>query len=270
MSDEIVEQPISPEVADVQAESVVEAPVLTTVEQRAMAAGWKPLDQFEGDKADFRSAREFLDRGELLDSIKGLKRTINEQKDVMQHLADFNKKIEEDTRKRVIAELETSHRHAVEVGDVAAAEEAAKKLIEANQVSISTPSAPAPLVTEEAKRFVARNAAWFNNDSAENSAMTAFAIRRDMELTNQGLSPEESLKIVESEIRKSYAHRFHQAPSASAVAAPSTTAKVLREDDARSLPEYHQKMIKQLESKLKNFDRKAYIANVKKLLGDSK
>lgn len=268
MSDEIIEQPVSPVTVDIPA--VVEAPVEEApkgnkFEEAAKAKGWRPKEEFSGDPEEFRPAKEWLERGELLDTIHGLNRKAKEQDETIGHLVEFNKKIEEVTRERTIADIQHRHRSAVEIGDVAGASAAAEELVRATYASPKVNVAHTPPVAPEAAAFAQRNSSWFNNTTAENEAMVRFAVRRDAELMESipGLTPAQSLEMVEKEVKKTFAHKFVGAP-VSAVSAPTMSPAKTKETDLRSLPDFHVKMIKRLEASIKNFDRKDYIDNLKK------
>lgn len=83
----------------------VEAPIVTTpedkqeeveltpTEQRAVEQGWKPLSDWEGEPDEHRSAREFLDRGELLSTIKNTKSQLREITQVVANLTEHNKRV---------------------------------------------------------------------------------------------------------------------------------------------------------------------------------
>src|SRR4051812_35214193 len=49
------------------------------VEEKARAKGWKPLEEFKGDEADWVPAREFIGRERLFDKIHDLKNQLSRQ-----------------------------------------------------------------------------------------------------------------------------------------------------------------------------------------------
>ena len=273
MSEELEVQPVSPEIVDIPVE--LDAPVetisepirISKYEEAALAKGWKPKDNFVGDPEEFRSAKDWLERGELLDTIHSLNRKVQEQKEAVDHLAEFNKKIEVITREKLLSELESKHRAAVEVGDVDAAAAVAKDMVKAHSdlPMFKEPAVAAPIIPEEVQSFVNRNASWFNDSTAENAAMKAFALRRDAEIAaaNPGIAAKDAMALVESDVKKIFAHKFASAPT-SAVAAPSAAPVKPKEVTVNGLPEFHQMMVKKLQRSTKSFDVKAYIENLRK------
>jgi len=249
-----------------EAPGAVSEPKLSKHETIALDKGWKPLDKFEGDPEDWRPAKEWLDRGELLDTIHSLTRKMKEQSESLDHLSEVNKKVAEVTRERTIAELEAKHRAAVEIGDIEAARASVQEIIKAQTAIPEINVAPkAPEVDPAVHAFVARHNSWFNDATAENVAMKAFAIKRDAELTaqNPGVPPADILMKLEGELKRTFPHRFAVTPSHGAMAPSSVPAKP-KEITASMLPEFHQKMLKTLERTIKNFDKKSYIDNLKK------
>jgi hypothetical protein len=73
-------------------------PQFTEIEQRAAEQGWRPQDEWDGEPDDWRTAREFLDRGEFFKKIDEQNRTIKElrktQTDFAKHLDTRSKKTE--------------------------------------------------------------------------------------------------------------------------------------------------------------------------------
>lgn len=267
MTDEIVE-PIVSEVETVVSsveESVEPVKAVSKHEEAALAKGWRPKSEFVGDPDEFRGAKEWLERGEILDTVHSLKRQIKEQSESLQHMAEFSKKIETVTRERTLAELEAKHRAAVEVGDIEGAALAAKDMIKASTESIRpvAPSQAQPGIDPEVHAFVARNTGWFNDNSAENSAMKSFAIKRDAEIVaeNPGITPVEVMRRLESDVKKFFPHKFVTAP-VSAVSASSIAPTKTKE---AAIPEYHRKMMDKLSRTVKGFDKAGYIKMCKDL-----
>lgn len=269
MTDEVLveeQQPVTLENVEVPAEisEEQEIPRLSKHEELALSKGWVTKDKFVGDQDDWRPAKEWIDRGELLDTIHSLKRSLKEQGDSLTHLSEMNKKVAEVTRERTIAELENRHKMAVEVGDIEGAQKAIKDILKAsNDLPIPT-AAQAPQVDPAVHNFVSKHSAWFNDNSAENSAMKAFAIKRDAEIMGSvpGMTPAESLQRVEAELKQVFPKKFTAAPTHAALP-PSPAPKKSKEISESQLPDFHKKMIKNLERSVKNFDKKVYINHLR-------
>lgn len=184
--------------------SQAETKQFTAIEERAAEQGWRPQDEWDGDPADWRTAREFLDRGEFFKKIEDQTRTIKElrktQADLTRHL-DVVRKTE---FKRALEVLKAQKRVALESGDV-------EKVIELDDEIAQTREEQAKAVVQPTVEvdpqlnpiFVSwkeRNS-WYDT----NKAMRAYADRLGNELTG---SATEILAEVERQVKKEFAHKF--------------------------------------------------------------
>ncbi len=252
--DKVSEEPASQEV-----------PKKASFEDKALATGrWKPKDQFEGDPDDWRPAKEWLERGELLEHIHELKRQTKEQKEALDYVMEGTKKIEEQTRANVLAELEAKQARAAEVGDVQGVKEATKELLEAYKAP--APSTPAVEIAPEVKEFTHRNASWFNNNTPENSAMMHYVIAREKEINAAApsLHVKDVITLIESEVRSKFPEKFVSHIPSSPVAAPTAKHATKGEKvDLRTLPPFHRARIQSLLRIDKNYDVSKYLKLIK-------
>lgn len=274
MSDELIVEPVISTLTEVDTPSVTESvaedtPKLSKYEAEAVAKGWKPKEEFSGDLEEFRPAKEWLERGELLDTIHSQNREVKALKETVDHLATVSKKVEEHTRARTIAELEARHRDAVEIGDIEVATRVAQDMVKVHSEPLVT-TKHGPTLAPETEDFLRRHSEWFNQSTAENAAMAAFAVRRESEIAvaHPGTPLKEILKLVEGDVKKTFPHKFAVQPS-SVVSAPSSAPSRGKDIGVSSLPEFHQKMVKNLQRSIKDFDVKGYIKNLK-LAGEIK
>jgi hypothetical protein len=184
-----------------------DAPQYTADEAEAMKKGWKPKDQFEGE--GWRSAREFLERGELLDTIHSLKREVNDYKKSMENVETLIKRREESARKQAMEELTKARREAIQSGDVETVERLDEDIYKARK-EIETPVSTLP---SDVAEWIENQKSWFNPDTAENKRMMKFAtaIEEDIRSANPNISNREALQEVEAEIKKRFPHRFESA-----------------------------------------------------------
>ncbi len=89
----------------------------TEVEQRALDQGWKPLEDWDGDPEDHRSAKAYIDRGELLGKIKDQSREMREMKQVLSNLSEHNKNVYVAGYEKAIKELKLQRVEAIKEGD---------------------------------------------------------------------------------------------------------------------------------------------------------
>lgn len=117
---------IVPEVEEVAAEAVevVEqaAPEKNDIEEKALKMGWTPKDQFKGDPEKWRSAEEFVDRGENMlpivrAKVKQQEQEINELKQTMQQFAEYHTKTEQRAYAKALADLKEQRAQAIAAGD---------------------------------------------------------------------------------------------------------------------------------------------------------
>ena len=92
------------------------------VTERAKEKGWKPLEEYEGDAADWVDAKEFVGRQKLYDRINDLKSTISKQTKAfqsdMQVIVANMSKVREQEYKNALKSLETQRQQAVAAEDV--------------------------------------------------------------------------------------------------------------------------------------------------------
>src|SRR6266702_2198796 len=82
-----------------------EPPKHTALEERAIEQGWRPKDEWDGDESEFRSAREFIDRGELLRKISSQGDELRKLKEVAGALSEHNKQVYVAGYKKAITDL---------------------------------------------------------------------------------------------------------------------------------------------------------------------
>jgi len=185
---------------EVEAEETTEEPTkeYTKEELEAISKGWKPKSTYEGDSSQFRTAKEFLERGELLDVIRNQGKRL--------------KRLEEDKTKEKANLLLDRKREAIRNSDVSSAEEYENAYHELYSPKQEEVSEVAPNL-EPARDFSRRNSDWFHNyedNVAENEKMSDFALNHDKYLLN--LYPEmpdvERLQKVERAVKSKYSYNF--------------------------------------------------------------
>ena len=82
-------------------------------EEKAIASGkWKPLEEWEGDEADWRPAREYIERGELFDKIESQKQDLKQMKKVLDTLKNHHLKVKQEAMEDAIAILKKQRESA--------------------------------------------------------------------------------------------------------------------------------------------------------------
>lgn len=134
----------------------------------AKALGWRPVEEFAGDKARFVGAKEFIERGEtMLPLVKAelakSKQEIAELKKQMRKSAEHFSKAEERAYQRAVSELQARHDQAVEDGDKVAANRVVAEM-RTLEKDFAAPTDPAKDDAEEARAEAGQQlAAWIQS-----------------------------------------------------------------------------------------------------------
>lgn len=217
-------------------ETVVETPVvetpaveLTPVEQVASEQGWMPKTDWEAsgkDPNEWRSAKEFQDRGEFYKTINSLKRENKQTQAALTALQRHHQYVFEKARIQAIDELKKERRVALRSDDPDRVE-AIENQIEREQVQFaqerqalaqSQQAAQQAGIPPEFETWKASNS-WYEQDTDLHDYADATGlifIQR-----NPNAKPDEVLKHIDTKIRKQFPDKFPVRR-----AAPNPTAQV--------------------------------------------
>lgn len=92
-------------------------PQYTDSEKSAMASGWLPKDQWQGDPEDWIPAKQYLRNGELFGRINTYKHKIQHLEKSVDALVKHNEKVFEAGYKAAEAELKAARKVALQEGD---------------------------------------------------------------------------------------------------------------------------------------------------------
>lgn len=104
----------------------VDVPSLTPVEQSAKAQGWVTKDEWVAqgkDPNEHRSAKEFVDRGELYKSIHTTKRELKQTQAALTALQRHHQYVFEKAHQQAVRDLKMEKRLAMRDGDLERADE---------------------------------------------------------------------------------------------------------------------------------------------------
>ena len=269
MSEEL--EPKKEEVVE-KKEEVLE-PEYSEVEVDAMDQGWLPKDKWEEsgrDPAEWRSAKEFKERGEFFSTIHQLKR---ENKTLVQGLDSMKRHhqfVFDQAYRKAQADLKKERRLALKDEDIDRVEEIETEMERLNteyttqkqeiqKVEVQPTAAP------ELAAFVGRNP-WYETDSELRDE--ADAIGLVYANRNPGSAPTVILKHVEDTIKKRHSDKF-----GARRAAPNAVASVDRTRSSRKSAEAYD--LDETETKIMNdlvragvMTKEAYIADLKKIKGE--
>ena len=178
------------------------------VESRARDQGWVSEDEFKSDERNvgkkWRPAEEFLERGELFDTIKSLKGEIHSIKRDFSLLTQHHKDVAKVEYERAIAELKAQRAVAAKEGDTEAIVELSDKIEEVKegyQAQKKEQKADATQLHPAYAEWIRENN-WYTTDTALHGA--ADAVAQDYMQKNPNSSFEDVLSHVTKEIKTKF------------------------------------------------------------------
>lgn len=181
----------------------------TEQEQSAMLLGWKPEDQYDGPEGEFRSAREFLERGEMIGKIRALSKQNSEITRAIKHMSAQNQKLYDNGYQAALRDLKAQKREALSENDLVKAEEIQEKIDEVKEKQAQNKQSAMPAVSEvdpEHEAWVAENQ-WY----ATNPVLHNFADSLAVEYVrvNQGqVTAADVRDYVAKTVKAEFAHRL--------------------------------------------------------------
>jgi hypothetical protein len=182
----------------------------TAVQQEALAQGWVPKDEFEGDEERWVDAGEFVRRGELFRKIESQSKELKDVKKALNELAKHNAKVREVEYARAIDALKAEKKTALSEGDADRVVDLDDKidLVKDQQKQLQTETVQEAMnvtqdVHPELKNWINKNP-WYDN-SLE---MRAWADGRGVELSREGKSPFQVLQALETEVKNRFKEKF--------------------------------------------------------------
>lgn len=196
----------------------VETPEYTETEQAAISQGWqdeKTWVESGHDAKDHRSAREFLDRGELLGKLRANNQEVKQLRESLQAMTEHNRKVFEAGVEQGIKQLQAQRRAAMKEGDfdnvVAIEEEIDKRKDTLQQVKQSNQRPQQPQQGQQSPEFqawVVKNQ-WYLKDPVMHHWANAMAV--EFTRVNPDTTEAEVYKFLDRETRKEFPHKFKTA-----------------------------------------------------------
>ena len=205
------------ELQAVQTEVVPTTPVVETpestpqvdpIEAEAREQGWKPKEEYEGDPAKWRPAKEFVERGELFGKIDHMGKELKETRKALKMLQDHHTKVRETEYNRALTELKALQKKHLEEGNSDGylettelltdlkAEQKAREVVQQN-----VPNQPDPRFIN----WVSANK-WYEKDAEMRKY--ADTLGAGYAASNPGIDPEEVLQYVTKEVRTRFSTKF--------------------------------------------------------------
>lgn len=206
-----VETPETPVVETPQAETkpAQKEVEYTAIELQAMEQGWKPLAEWDGDPSEHRSAREYVDRGELLSKIKTQGVQIRESQQMLTHLAEHNRRTYQAGYERALAELKAQRAAAMKDGDIDTAL-ALEERIDQHKDAIADikrqPAAPQQQTVSPVYADWLRKNEWYSTDDVMRHTANGLAVKLGKE--KPGVTEEEVYDYLHKKMREEFPHKF--------------------------------------------------------------
>lgn len=208
MSDEIkIDPPEGMEVEQVETTGAAEV-TLSPAESKAAEQGWKPKEEWVaegGDPDEWRSAREFVDRGELLKQIHNQNRKVKQIEQSFGALKQHHGAVYEKAYKDALSALRNERRAAMVDGDIERVEMIEDRIDETREeFQANKAKFEAEAETGQNPEFTTwvENNSWYekNEDLREFADVLGIAFARK----NPGISPSKVLAHVEAEVKKKF------------------------------------------------------------------
>lgn len=176
-------------------------------EAEARAQGWKPLEEYDGDKTKWRSSKEFVERGELFGKIDSMGKELKETRKALKMLQEHHSKVKETEYNNALRELKSLQKKHLEDGNSDGYLETTELLtdLKAEQKAREVVSQAAP--TQPDPRFVA----WVNENSwyQKDAEMREYADTVGLGYAQRtGKDPEEVLEYVTNQVKSRFKEKF--------------------------------------------------------------
>ena len=260
------------EVVTEEVKGVEQEVVASPTEIKATEQGWVPKEEWVaggGNPDEWRTAKEFVDRGELYQTIHSTKRDLKQTQAALSALQRHHQFVFEKAQKEALEELKREKRLAIRDEDFArleAVEEEIEKTQEKQALERQT------LVQEQQASQInphpafiswAQRNNWYTQNQEMREEADAFGLVYMQR--NPGVPPQDVLQYVESRIKKSYPEKFQARRAApNAVAAVNKTNSPSRQTvDNFEMTETEQEIMKTMvDSGV--MTKEKYIAELKK------
>lgn len=128
--------------------------------EKAMAAGWRPLEEFQGDPEAWVDAKEFIKRAPLYEKNHKLKRELADMKATLHEVKGHISKVSEAAYNRAVADLTARRDEAIDNGDREQVREIDKEIKAAEAMKTPVDNVhPAIMAWEK------ENGEWFYKDA---------------------------------------------------------------------------------------------------------
>ena len=266
MTEEVKDVVVDSPLEEVGQEQQTEQPhELTPTEQKALAMGWRPKDEFQGSEDEFIDAKEFVRRQPLFEKIETQSRQLKNVTKALAQLKEHYTKVQEAEYNRAIQDLKLQRKEALSAGDGDSFEKLDDKIKEAEtqKAHLDTLNVDPPASEEAHPEFVswkARNS-WYDTVGY----MKTFADSEGRKLHARGLAPELVLKEVEKLVRKEFPDKFRN-PNKDAAPDMERSGGLQKKGQEFQMDEVERRVMNDLVRQ-KVMTKEEYIRDLKKVKG---
>lgn len=196
---------------------------LSATEQLAKSQGWVPLDEWQGDPRDHRSAKEFVDRGELLGKIRSQSQELQAVKNIATQLSEQNKKVYQAGYENALKELKAAKVTAIENQDGKALVAIEEKIddtkdklaaLNATKPAATVPTGPSP----DYQLYLQRNPQYLQSASYR---VWSHNVAKEFAQRNPHASEGDVYAFIEEEQQREWPDRYNPSGKAQRRAPPS-------------------------------------------------
>lgn len=215
--DEVADDPVQDDVVldDDSAEADGTADEINEDQQeidRARAQGWRPLDEYNGDKSKWKDYKEFNAVGDKITSRLNSKidyqnSKLEKQEAMIKQLIKSQGQVAKQAQAEALAKLKSQRREAIELGDADAVDdidEQIETVKSQEQIELDESEALSqPQADPEVLEFVEVEKSWFN---AENPDMVMYA--QEMESAARKMNPNADSGRIMGMVKRAVVSRF--------------------------------------------------------------
>lgn len=263
VKDEVIEEPV---------EEVVETPQLSPAEEQAIKSGWLPKDEWEAsgrNPDEWRSAKEFNERGELFRTMHQYKRELKQNQAALTALQKHHQFVFDQAYRKAKAELKKERREALRSEDFETVDQVEEQIeqLDSEYTQQKAELLNTPVQVQGPVEFDSwreRNA-WYDTDED----LRDFADIKGLQYSRKhpGVPPSEVLAHVEEQVKKKFPEKLGLKRAApNAVASVDRTATRTKSNDYK-LSEDEEKICNDLV-RGGVMTRAEYIKSLKEIKGE--
>ncbi len=177
------------------------------IENKAGSLGWKPIDEFKGDPADWRPAKEFLDRQSLFDKIRSVKDENFHLKRDLETIKGYVEKMSDVEYKKALRDLTAQRKEAIKNAEPEQVEELDTQIDELKETRQTSVKQETQTVHPAFVQWQ-KDQPWYGTDQELRQEADALGVGYSS--THKGAPPEEVLGYVTDRIKKMYPEKFEQ------------------------------------------------------------